>query len=70
MVLTSNPLLGETTACAEPDLILSISPIEDAGIFDIPLPSPTKVAYTVEADTNVVTFSEPVICVFAFICNG
>ena len=36
-----NPLSGEITACAEPDLILSISPSADAGTLYNPLPSPS-----------------------------
>ena len=58
-VFTTNPKFGEITACAEPDLILSKSPIEDALIFVIPPPSPINV----DADT------EPLNCVFAFTCN-
>ena len=33
-------MLGEITACAEPDLILSISPNASAGTLNNPLPSP------------------------------
>lgn len=38
----SKPLFGEIIANAEPDFNLSISPIADAGILNIPLPSPLK----------------------------
>jgi hypothetical protein len=38
--LTTNPLFGEIIAVAEPDFILSISPIDDALILNKPLPSP------------------------------
>ena len=58
-VFTTNPKFGEIIACAEPDLILSISPIEAALILVNPLPSPINV----DADT------EPLNCVFAFTCN-
>ena len=58
-VFTTNPKFGEITACAEPDLILSKSPKEDALIFVKPLPFPINV----DADT------EPLNCEFAFICN-
>ena len=34
-VLTSNPLFGESIACAEPDFNLSISPIDVAEMFVI-----------------------------------
>ena len=64
-VCTSNPLFGEIIVCTEPDFILSISPIEDAGIFVIPLPSPTKVLATTEdAEIDDDTNNEPVIFVF------
>ena len=36
----TNPKLGEISACAEPDLILSKSPSADAGTLNNPLPSP------------------------------
>jgi len=39
-VFTSNPLFGDIDAIVEPDLILYISPIDDAFIFINPLPSP------------------------------
>ena len=65
-LLTSNPLFGEIIAVDEPDLILSISPIESADILNNPLPSPLNT----DADMDDETFNEPVICVLAFICNG
>ena len=37
---TTKPLFGEITACAEPDLILSISPNASAGTLNKPVPSP------------------------------
>ena len=64
-VSTTNPLFGEITASAEPDFNLSISPIADAGILKIPLPSPLKN----DADTTLVTLREPVISVFTFTEN-
>jgi hypothetical protein len=41
-IFISNPLSGDITASAEPDLILFISPIESALIFLNCEPSPTK----------------------------
>jgi hypothetical protein len=65
-LLISKPLFGESMACAEPDFILSISPIAEAGIFTIPLPSPLKK----DAEMDPEILSPPVICVFALITSG
>ena len=54
--LTTNPLFGEILAIAEPDLIWSKSPNEDAKILNNPLPSPLKM----DADTDDEIFKEPV----------
>ena len=64
--LISNPKFGEITASAEPDLILSISPIESALIFVIPLPSPLITPPTVK-DSD--TFNAPLIDVSTFTFN-
>jgi len=56
---TTNPLLGEICAIAEPDFILLISPIESACILNNPLPSPLNI------DADI----EPVINVFALIVS-
>jgi len=52
--------LGETTISTEPDLILSKSPSDSAGMLNKPLPSPVIVPSTFsDLDTN----KEPVILV-------
>jgi hypothetical protein len=58
-------LFGEIIVCTEPDLILSISPIDDAGMLVMPLPSPLNVfATTEDAEIDDDTNNEPVIFVF------
>jgi hypothetical protein len=63
---TTNPLFGEICAIAEPDLILSISPIASESILNNPLPSPLKR----DADIDDEILSEPVIWVSDFNLNG
>ena len=53
---TTNPLFGEIVAVAEPDFILSISPIDSALILNKPLPSPLNKDEDIDDDT----LSEPV----------
>jgi len=55
---TTNPLFGEMFATAEPDLIWSKSPNEDANILKSPLPSPL---YN-DADIDEDMFKEPESC--------
>ena len=64
--LISSPKFGEIIASAEPDFNLSISPIESALIFVIPLPSPLITPPTVK-DSD--TFNAPLIDVSTFIFN-
>jgi len=64
--LISNPKFGEITASAEPDFNLSISPMESALIFVIPLPSPLITPPTVK-DSD--TFNAPLIDVSTFTLN-
>ena len=56
-VFTTNPLFGEIVAVAEPDFILSISPIDAADILNNPLPSPLNKDAVIEDDTA----NDPVI---------
>jgi hypothetical protein len=65
-VLTTKPLFGEIIAVAEPDFNLSKSPRAVALILNNPLPSPLNK----DADIDDEILAEPLICVFAFICNG
>ena len=53
---TTNPLLGEISAIADPDFILLISPIEAADILNNPLPSPLNNDAETEPVTNVFAF--------------
>jgi len=64
--LISNPKFGEITASAEPDFNLSISPIESALIFVIPLPSPLITPPTTK-DSD--TFNAPLMDVSTFTLN-
>jgi hypothetical protein len=52
---TTNPVFGEIIAVAEPDLILSISPIDVADILNNPLPSPLNKDAVMDDET----LSEP-----------
>ena len=47
---TTNPLFGEIVAVAEPDFILSMSPIDAALILNNPLPSPLNKDELIEDD--------------------